>query len=87
MENYDFFLQVNGSTPIMVACKEGKYALVEKLLERGASLSDIDVVGYFKTLMHVYYLDILKAFIILTFLNLGPTRMEHDDSRGIFLTV
>ncbi|CAB3983026.1 serine threonine- phosphatase 6 regulatory ankyrin repeat subunit A-like [Paramuricea clavata] len=36
---------VNGSTPIMVACKEGKYALVEKLLERGASLSDIDMDG------------------------------------------
>ena len=29
----------------MVACKEGKYALVEKLLERGASLSDIDLVS------------------------------------------
>jgi ankyrin repeat protein len=39
-----FSLQVNGSTPIMVACKEGKYALVEKLLERGATLSDIDLV-------------------------------------------
>ena len=35
---------MNGSTPIMVACKEGKYALVEKLLERGASVSDIDLV-------------------------------------------
>ncbi|XP_028406292.1 serine/threonine-protein phosphatase 6 regulatory ankyrin repeat subunit B-like isoform X2 [Dendronephthya gigantea] len=35
----------NGSTPIMVACKEGKNALVEKLLERGASLSDIDMDG------------------------------------------
>jgi hypothetical protein len=38
------FFQVNGSTPIMVACKEGKYALVEKLLERGAPLSDTDMV-------------------------------------------
>lgn len=29
----------------MVACREGKYALVEKLLERGALLTDTDLVS------------------------------------------
>ena len=52
--------QVNGSTPIMVACKEGKYALVEKLLERGASISDIDLVCLpsVKSVMSMYCLTL-----------------------------
>lgn len=32
----------------MMACKEGKYAVVEKLLEKGASVSDVDLVCRFQ---------------------------------------